>query len=215
MPEVKKEMIKGFSQGVRENSAVRMMKLAAPVCPNSQRIRQSDGSFKEQGQNCQLAGGKWWLMCEELGHDPYHRTRVWYETVDEWDTATGELTGTKKLRREAKELNVVQVPIGRRYHSGMGVVNSMERKGRRRLRDLGYEEVCQFRNCQRPIDPKAISPAFGQYCSRQHLALVAADQQQVMLQYVVPQLDGGTGQSSSMRAKQLREALAGAEVDVR
>ena len=201
----------GFSQGVRANSAMRMIKLAAPICPNSQRKRQSDGTFVDVGQNCQLSGGRWWEMCESLGHNPYYTTRTYYEPVDIKDE-DGFITGTKKRPVEVTRLNVVQVPVARRMHSGRGVVNSIEKKGRKRLKDVGYEEVCQFRNCQNPINPKYRSRAFGEYCSNDHLALVAADQQSIML----PQIGGFEGaqieQTRQNRARLLREAVATADL---
>lgn len=203
--------IPGFSQGVRVNSAMRMIKLAAPVCPNSQRVKQSDGTFKEIGQNCQLAGGRWWEACEALGHNPYFTTTTYYETVDIKDEE-GFITGTKKKPVTVTRPNINQVPVARRMHSGRGAINSIERKGRKRLRDIGYEEVCQFRNCQRPIDPRCRSRAFGDYCSTEHLSLVAADQQSIML----PQVGGFEGANLERvrqeRAKELREAVASADL---
>ena len=207
--------IPGFSQGVRTNSSLRMMKLAAPVCPNSRRVRQSDGTFAEVGQNCQLAGGKWWEYCEEQGHDPYFRTHVWYETVDDWDEETGEMRGSKRIRHQDRYPNVVQVAVNRRINNGRGVVDSMTKKGRKRLADIGYEEVCQYRNCQKPIAVK--SKAFGGYCSTEHLALVGADDQEMAL----PQIEGvattflvgGGNKAAQDRRRMLREAVSFAEVE--
>lgn len=203
--------IPGFSQGVRANSAMRMIKLAAPVCPNSQRVRQSDGSFKEVGQNCQMAGGRWWEMCEQLGHNPYFSTKTYYETVDIKDDE-GFVTGTKKKPVEVTRPNIVQVPVARRMHSGNGARNSIEKKGRKRLREIGYEEVCQFRNCQNPVSPRCRSRAFGDYCSTDHLSLIAADQQGIML----PQIGGFEGAAMESarqnRARLLREAVTTADL---
>jgi len=207
----KLKQIPGFSQGVRANSAMRMMKLAAPICPNSQRKRNSDGTFAEIGQNCQLAGGKWWEMCESLGHNPYFRTRTYYESVDIVD-AEGFITGTKQKPVTVTLPNIVQVPIARRMHNGQGVVNSMAKKGRKRLRDIGYEEVCQFRNCQNPIDPRSRSRAFGEYCSNDHLSLIAADQQSIMLPQVFGFEGAAVEQTRQNRARLLREATATADL---
>jgi hypothetical protein len=212
-----KKKIPGFSQGVRKNSAVRMVNLVAPVCPNSQRRRKSDGTFEEVGQNCQLSGHGWWVMCEKLGHDPYFSNHKTYETIDVTDEE-GYVVGTKKRPVLNRRPNIVQVPVGVRYHSGQGAVNSIRNKGRKRLGDLGYEEVCQFRNCQKEVDKKHISKAFGSYCSREHLALVCADQKSIALTQVdgdVASLLGGIeSQARQNRQSQLRQALADVESDL-
>lgn len=210
MADKQTEKIPGFSQGVRDNAAVRMVKLVAPVCPNSQRKRNSDGSWAEVGQNCQLAGGKWWIDCEAREHDPYFTTRTYYETVDVVDD-DGFIVGAKKKPVTVRRPNIVQVPLGRRHHSGNGVKISMEKKGRRRLSDFGFEEVCQFRNCQNPVNPKYSSPAFGAYCSFNHMGLIAADAQEIML----PQINGVTegpnvDKVRQRRAKMLRDATVSA-----
>ena len=69
--------VPGFTMGVRQNSSVRMVKLASPVCPYSKQEmeRTPDGRWipkmgGNQISNCQLAGGEWWKECEERGHDP-------------------------------------------------------------------------------------------------------------------------------------------------
>lgn len=209
------QKIPGFSQGVRLNSAMRMVKLIAPICPNSQPKFEKNAEGKRVPaehveQNCQLAGGQWWVDCEARGHDPYFTTRVWYTVEDvyeEDDQGRSVLRGQQRIRHEERRPNVVQVPLSRRMHSGNGVKNSMERKGRRRLADFGYAEVCQFRNCQNEVNPKYLTPAYGGYCSYDHLSLIAADAQEVML----PQINGVTegpriGQIRSKREKMLREA---------
>jgi hypothetical protein len=121
--------------------------------------------------------------------------------------AEGFVTGTKKKPVEVTRPNIVQVPLARRMHSGNGVKNSMEKKGRRRLADFGFAEVCQLRNCQNEVQKKYTSPAFGGYCSYEHMAVVAADAQEIM----IPQLNGITegtriGQVRQKRDKMLREA---------
>jgi hypothetical protein len=215
MPAAPKTRIPGFSQGVRTGTGVRTVKLVAPICPNSQRRRKSDGTFEEVGQNCQLAGHGWWTMCEEKGHDPYFSTTKRYETVDVTD-AEGFVTGTKKKPIEEKRPNIVQVPVGRRYHSGQGAVNSIRNKGRKRLGEMGLEECCQFRNCQKDVNKRFVSPAFGSYCSREHLGLVAADQQGIFLTQVsgdaVTLLGGVEEKARQKRAAEMRQALAEAEV---
>jgi hypothetical protein len=203
-----KKTIPGFSQGVRINGQVRTVKLAAPICPNSQQKRNSDGSIAYVGPNCQLEGGQWWLACEARGHNPYFSKRTYYETVDVTD-ADGFVIGTKKKPITIERPNVVQVQLSRRHHSGQGVTRSMERKGRKRLSDLGYEEVCQYRNCQDPV--RVVNSAFGAYCSQSHLMLVAADEQEIFL----PQpggLEGAhSGKTQQKRDKMLRDSIAGSE----
>ena len=215
----KLKTIPGFSQGVRVNSAMRMMKLAAPICPNSKitMLRQPDGSYRPkdrgpQDQNCQLEGPQWWIACEARDHNPYYRTVVWYVEEDKYETdANGNdvMTGTKRIRHSTTFPNIVQVPIARRMHNGRGVIDSMRKKGRKRLGDLGYAEVCQFRNCQKPVDPKATSMAFGNYCSVEHLQLIAADAQAILLPQLTGPLEAGIEeQVAGKRARLLREAGA-------
>lgn len=203
----------GYSQGVRDNSAQRMLKMMAPVCPNS-RIEYdvtTDGRRvpKQTGPtsvNCQLAGRGWWTECEARGHDPYFTTTKWYTSVDVLDEQ-GLVTGTKRVPHEERVPNVRQVAINRRINSGRGAVIAQQDKGFRRLRDFDYEEVCQFRNCQKPIDPRARSKAFGDYCSPYHLRLVAADQQGEFLQQLTGQFEKGSEERlRQKRDEQLRKA---------
>lgn len=219
-PVAELQTIPGFSQGVRDNAAVRMMKLAAPVCPNSrvQMERQPGGGYrpKDKGpnaQNCQLEGRQWWLKCEQRGHDPYFTERVWYTEQDKWETdpeGNDVLVGTKRLRHHARLPNVVQVPISRRLHQGNGVVLSMKNKGRRRLSEIGFREVCQFRNCQVAVTIR--SRAFGDYCGNEHLGLIAADAQGVPLVQLTGLEGSHIEQARQKRAAQLREATAFADV---
>ena len=217
------KQIPGFTMGVRQNSAVRMVKLASPICPYSrvEMERTTDGRWLPSRNtsgtaNCQLAGGTWWVECEERSHDPYYSTRTWYTTQDVWETdeAGAEvLTGAKTIRHEERRPNVVQVPVGLRYGGASDpfykLRRSMERKGRKRLRDIGYDEVCQFRNCQKPINPRYRSGKYGEYCSLEHLQLIAADWNGVKLVHMTGQFE--LGQENEIRQKreaQLREAAA-------
>lgn len=212
--------IPGFSEGVRENSAVRMVKLNQPICPYSKvkMERTPEGRYipaEDQGpvQNCQKADGEWWKDCEARGHDPYFRTRVWYTNQDtfETDPETGEdiLTGKRTVRHKERVPNVCQVYLGTRVNSGRGGWFSIVKKGRRRLTEAGYEEVCQYRNCQRPISKNGLGGRFGNYCSKDHLALVAADLQGIDLHQVTGILEEGSEDKiAQYRAKELREAVA-------
>lgn len=202
MAEKELKKVPGFSQGVRVNAAMRTVKLIRPICPNSQSKRNSDGSFSYIGQNCQLAGGQWWVACEAAGHNPYVTKTTYYETVDVYDDE-GFVVSTKKRPIIIERPNVVQVPLSRRMHSGNGVKNSMEKKGRRRLADFGFEEICQFRNCMNAVNKKYISPAFGSYCSFDHMSLVAADAQEIML----PQINGVTEGPNIEKVRQRRQKM--------
>jgi hypothetical protein len=75
----------------------------------------------------------------------------------------------------------VSVPLNRHINNGRGVIDSREKKGRRRLKDAGCEVVCQFRNCQEPVSPKFHSIPFGGYCSKAHFELAIANEQSILL----------------------------------
>jgi hypothetical protein len=218
-----KKQLPGFTMGVRENSSVRMVKLGSPVCPYSkvEMQRTPDGRWvpaenANQTANCQLAGEQWWLACEERGHDPYYRTKVWYTNKDIWDTddeGNQILTETKTIRHETREPNIIQCPVGLRYGGAQDPVyklrRSMERKGRKRLGEIGYEEVCQYRNCQRPVNRRFRSRHVGDYCSIEHLQLVAADWQEIKLVQMTGRFElGSETQLRQKRMAQLREAAA-------
>ena len=218
--------IPGFSRGVRINSAVRMMKLGRPICPNSKvEMERIDGRYVPKPptpgrENCQLAGGEWWLNCDAIGHNPYFTVRKWYieqDVIEEKKDGEGNLTGifTKTgvdlIPQEETVPNLAQVAIGVRYNSDQGVVNALNKKGFKRLNDIGYFEVCQFRNCQKPVSPKVKSRKFGHYCSKEHLELICADQQGETLHYPDITLNKEHhGKITRKREKQLREASVGA-----
>lgn len=187
MATTEKKKLDSVNRGVRPNASQRMVTLARPICPHSQRERGADGSFQETGTNCQLAGGQWWVDCEERGHDPYFMSRTYYQSVDVLDDE-GFVVGTKKKPIHVKRLNTAQVALSRRINSGRGVQNKMEKAGFRRLSDFGYEEVCQYRNCGNPVNKKYTTPAFGAYCSYDHLTAIAASEQGIL----VPQINGVT-----------------------
>jgi hypothetical protein len=214
--------IPGFSMGVRDNSAMRMIKLMRPVCPNSKIEMEQDrfGNWRavQKGpdvQNCQLDGGKWWLECEKRGHNPYFRTVQWTTRKPKWETDPDNpdqkvLTGEVVILHEAIMPNIRQTAISPRMNSGRGAVRAIENKGARRLKDFGYEEVCQFRNCQKKVDRKGKSREYGDYCSIYHLSLVAADVQGIILDQVDgnPYLGVEAEKAGRRRQKDLREAVA-------
>ena len=215
--------IPGFSQGVRANSAVRMVKLARPICPNSKTkmVKNEEGTWVRANadvQNCQLAGGKWWIDCEALGHDPYFTNRVWYEPqdiVEEDENGDQIVTGQKRVKHVNRYPNVAQVAQTIRINQGKGVQKKIDQHGFKRLAELGYNEVCQFRNCQKPVSKLGKGrPGFGDFCSREHLTLVAANEQSVMLHYPSQELNATEyGKVVQSRDRQLREmaAIAAAE----
>lgn len=217
----KKEPLKkmpGYSQGVRVNSSVRTVKLGRPICPFSKIEMEKDENNKwvaKQGpsdpgrQNCQKGRGAWWKDCEERGHDPYHMTVVWYVTEDVYNEETGELSGSKKFRRTRKIPNFAQVAIAPHLNSGKGARNAITNKGFKRLTDMGYEEVCQYRNCQNPVSKDAMSEKYGNYCSIEELSLIAAAQQGIMLHRPDARLNGQEEPKIVReREKQLMEAVA-------
>lgn len=181
-----KKTIPGFSQGVRRNAAIRTIKMVQPICPNSKvdMLRGPDGKpyrnpepdpnrrscQEERDENGNSIIG-WWRKCEELGHNPYFTTRVWFSEEDEYDEA-GEYTGTKKKRHTSVYPNVTQVAAHTRVNSGRGPLIKMRASGFKRLADIGYEEVCQFRSCQKPV---TVVSAVGEFCGNDHAYLCAAD----------------------------------------
>jgi hypothetical protein len=223
MPDKIEELkdIPGFSQGVRINSAMRMMKLGRPICPNSKVEYQRDTTGRyvpqEKGPdtaNCQLAGGKWWIECGRIGHRPYIRIRKWQTTepvIEVDDEGRSVIRGEQVFYHQTEEPNVAQVAVALRINNGRGAVEAIEQKGFKRLPDLGFNEVCQFRNCQKPTLPEGTSRKFGAYCGVEHLSLIAADAEGVVLTQVNSGISGEkTRKSQQRRDRQLREILVGA-----
>ena len=214
--------IPGFSQGVRENAAMRRLVMNAPICPYSQVKYTKDqyGNMVREDapeQNCQLAGGRWWDDCEARGHDPYFTTKVRYtiEDVYETDDQGREIkVGEQRIAHREYRPNLVSVPMNRRINNGRGVIDSMEKKGRRRLKDAiskhspaGYTEVCQFRNCEKPVNPKYHSVPLGDYCSRQHFQLSAANEKGIKLHILGHGLNTGAEERLDQeRSQQLAQA---------
>ncbi len=183
------EKIPGFSQGVRRNAAARMIKMIRPICPNSKQdmIQTPEGKFipnpqtDPSKQNCQMDRDEngnsrigWWNDCAERGHDPYFTTRVWYAKSDIYEEVDGEQvkTGERTVRKETKYPNIAQVAAHQRVNSGKGPIVKMTASGFKRLKDFGFEEVCQFRNCQKPV---TVTSTVGEYCGKEHAQLCAAD----------------------------------------
>lgn len=215
----KKELQKlpGFSQGVRDGAALRDIVLAQPICPNSQiRGRMVDGHYEAPeihpgDENCQLEGFGWYEKCEARGHDPYFRTAKRYVTVDivEADPETGEeyVVGTKKKVLEFRTPNVTRVSPDIMHNSGLGVARKMKYLGYKRLRDIGFAEVCQYRACMK--EPQFRAAGYGDYCSLEHLNLVAARESGEALTLTDTQMlkQGLEREIERKREKQLRETM--------
>ncbi len=183
------QQVPGNSRGVRTTTGLRMLKMCRPICPNSKIEMEQDtmGNWRrvEKGpdsMNCQLEGGRWWKLCEERGHDPYWTVTVWYTKrditapiLDENGEETGELEVTKTARvpHTVRRPNLAQVAIARNINNGRGPQDAIERKGFRYLGSLGFDECCQFRNCQKVVKEKFVIDGLGRYCSQLHMALVA------------------------------------------
>lgn len=211
------DKLPGFSQGVREGAALRDVTLAQPICPNSQiRGRIIDGKYEAPvigpgDENCQLEGREWWVNCDARGHDPYFRDVTRYVTVDieEEDPETGEtfVVGTKKRKLKARAVNATQVSPSVSHNSGMGVSRKIRYLGFRRLKDLGFTEVCQYRGCQK--EPLYRSEGLGDYCSTEHLNLVAAAEDGEFLTKTDTSglASGYEAQAERKRRKQLQESM--------
>jgi len=219
----KLKKLPGFSQGVRIGASVRTVKMARPICPNSviEMERTPDGklipaAISPGRINCQLEGIGWQAKCEALGHEPYVTKKVWYTKKDEYgpdpDDPTSEsqvLIGQKTIRHETSYPNFAQVGLGVRLNSGQGVKRAVEVKGFKFPHEIGYQDCCQYRNCQKPVDPRHRSRAFGEYCSAEHLQLIAADHQGIFLTQTSTGLEGPEAEKiKQKRSKQLREAAA-------
>jgi hypothetical protein len=85
----------------------------------------------------------------------------------------------KRVLRTTDILNTTQVARSIRHDSGIKVGLKMKRSGFKRLQDLGYEEVCQYRACQHPVG--LVDATYGEYCSTEHLQLAAADIEEATL----------------------------------
>lgn len=208
--------IPGFSQGIRDNASIRMVKMMQPICPFSQfEIDVTpEGKLvprrepRPDRQNCQKRGHGWWDYCVEQGHDPYFRTRVWYSKKDiyEEDPDTGEQvkTGERTVRHEEKRPNIAQVAAHIRVNSGRGPRHAFERKGFRTLESFGYNPVCEYRNCQNDVKVKS---RFGAYCGMYHAALCGADATGQFVTQIPGRFDqGAEDQVAIKRQKQLQEA---------
>lgn len=211
------KQLPGFSIGVRENAAIRDVIVAQPICPNSQiRGKMVDGHYEapEIGpgdENCQLAGWGWWTRCEELGHNPYFMTRERVVTRPKYEEdADGDmvLVSEKKVLLRQEVLNVTSVSPAPFFNSGGTIRRKMQNHGFKRLGEFGYDEVCQFRSCQKPIRIK--NSTYGNYCSMDHLQLSASRIEEAFLTRTDhPFLAGKERRAERKRKGQLRNAVEG------
>jgi hypothetical protein len=76
------------------------------------------------------------------------------------------------------------VAIAKNINNGRGPIDAYNVKGFRYLSDIGFDECCQFRNCQEPVDERWVidnardQTGLGRYCSEKHLALVVQTHRQ-------------------------------------
>jgi hypothetical protein len=208
----KQKKLRGFNRGVTTNRAVRMVTMAAPICPNSGiKVEIRDGRVQPAPldptkPNCQLQGGMWWTECEAKGHDPYYTTKHFTISEPVYEEQDGEkvMVDMKTVWKEDKYLNTVQVAQGTRHNSGQGVRRAVALKGRRFLPAMGHEEVCQYRNCQNPVDFHFRSKTFGDYCGEEHYLHIAANE----IGEYLPQLNTGLAPEQESRIRRNRlEAL--------
>lgn len=225
------DKVPGFSRGVRETTGLRMLKMCRPICPNSRLEMEQDtsGNWRrvEKGpdeQNCQLEGGRWWIACEERGHEPYWTVTKWYTKkdilgpiLDSEGNETGEFEVVKQARipHEVRRPNLSQVAIAKNINNGKGPEDAIKRKGFKYLGTLGFEECCQFRNCQKEVKEKYVIDGLGRYCSLKHLELIVVTHAQDDGAEPIRLVDAGfhkhgTRKQQMQKRKEFKETMADA-----
>jgi len=216
------KVLPGFSQGVKATASARLITMARPICPHSKITVELDSNgrpvpVKAPGEpNCQLNEDdpRWWESCEARGHDPYYTTHSWYTTEDIIETdENGRLvkTGEQLYPHTDRRLNTAQVGAAININNGRGPREAIEKKGFKLLRQVGYAEVCQFRNCQKPVTPEGISRKYGQYCGREHMSLVGVVQEEMVMPVIETHLSGfDTTKAIKKRERLMREVQLGA-----
>lgn len=203
----------GWSSGVRANAALRDVVLGQPICPKSQiRGKLVNGNYEppEIGPNdmpCSLAGGDWWVMCADKGHEPYFTQGATYHTEDVTEIVDGVeyVVNTRKRIVRYKRLNATRVSPNVRHDSGTKVAKKVTYHGYKTLESLGFEPVCQFRGCQKP---PTVRSQYGDYCDEAHMALVAANEQETFLPIPNGRTDvGAEKRIARERNQMLRESL--------
>ncbi len=186
----KKASLPQLEMGVREQSNIRMKKFARPICPiqDLEELVQRDGTIipnpnYDGSINCQREMNGypgWWIVCEKRGHDPYFtvKRRIVKEPVVD-EEQDGLITGYRERRVVTKKLNMTQVALGTRFHSGRGEAISVGLKGRKELSEFGYNDLCEYRNCERDA---TIDTRYGKFCGDRHARLIGADVESFMLE---------------------------------
>lgn len=219
-PDADLPKIPGYSRGVRERVGLRMLKMCRPICPNSKIEMEQDarGDWRqvERGpdeQNCQLEGGRWWVTCEERGHEPYWQVTKWHTKKDILDDILddeGNPTGEKYVKtvalipHEVRRPNLSQVAIAKNINNGRGPEDAIRRKGFKYLATLGFQECCQFRNCQKEVDERFVIDGLGRYCSQRHLELVVVTHAQDDGAEAIRLVDAGFHREGTRKQQMLR-----------
>lgn len=163
---------------VSELSNIRMDKMVFPKCGPCQREFPVNPRTNHPEK-------RWWVICEQRGHDPYWEevppvTQVQpvYETNELNETI---IKGEKLVVVEPsrRRLNIRQVAQNPRINSGRGIDKARHGKGAKYPSELGFANVCNYRNCTKEI--KYSYPSYGEFCSRRHAVLVAADKDAIIL----------------------------------
>lgn len=168
--------------GVSEMANLRTVKMARPICPTPS--HNLEPGFDPDVLNCQREfNGRigWWDKCEERGHNPYFRTKEIVKETPIWVERDGETVqdGVKTTKETVEIPNVSQVAHSERHDSGNRVETCRNRKGFRFLTEVGFDPVCEYRNCEKPV---VIQTIYGPYCSEQHARLIGADSDKIELE---------------------------------
>jgi len=207
----------GFSSaGTHPHTSLKDRILAVPICPKSQiRGKMVAGHYEAPDimpgdENCQLAGGRWYLECEAKGHDPYWTTwrRVVTVSVDKLDEAGDLVPIEKRVVRTSRVLNVTSVSPSVRIGSGGAVRWKKRYFGYKEISDFGYSLVCDFSRCQLPVN--FIVDNYGGFCGKQHLAMSAANDRGKIVtrvDQVDKYADDKKEAIQDRRTRELREAM--------
>jgi len=177
----KKETLKEIpweKTGLRMSAPSRTVKMIMPVCPESQ---SEDGSSQS---GCETSvGGAWWVECEKRGHDPYHQAKpVSHRTpvVREQEDGRQLIVGYDEEIELVRSPRVIQVPAGVRSNSGWWPDNKRFFHGYKFPHELGYKDMCEFRNC---YDPNVrFKTKAGNYCNEEQAKMMAADLRHINLE---------------------------------
>jgi len=181
--------------GVREGANVRMILMAQPICPiddlpfhnkliNGEVVEVPNPKYTGE-LNCQneFSGAVgWWEICMSRNHDPYYTTkyiRREEDVVEVQEDGTELVVESRMKKVRLKILNVARVAAYTRVSGGRGPLYARVLKGFRDLSDMGYEPVCEFRNCELPV---TVDSRYGKFCGQRHARLIGADVEIVFLE---------------------------------